>query len=47
MAQLNTAFGQDYGMVMAGALLAVLPLLVVFLLGARQFIGDIAKGAIK
>jgi len=47
MAQLNTAFGQDYGMVMAGALLAVLPLLIVFLIGARQFIGDIAKGAIK
>jgi len=46
-AQLNTAFGQDYGMVMAGALLAVLPLLIVFLIGARQFIGDIAKGAIK
>lgn len=47
MAQLNTAFGQDYGMVMAGALMAVLPLLLVFLLGAKQFIGDIAKGAIR
>lgn len=47
MAQLNTAFGQDYGMVMAGALLAVLPLLLVFLVGAKQFIGDIAKGAIR
>jgi cellobiose transport system permease protein len=47
MAQLNTAFGQDYGMVMAGALMAVLPLLLVFLIGAKQFIGDIAKGAIR
>lgn len=47
MAQLNTAFGQDYGMVMAGALMAVLPLLLVFLLGAKQFIGDIAKGSIR
>jgi cellobiose transport system permease protein len=46
-AQLNNAFGQDYGMVMAGALLSVLPLLIVFLIGARQFIGDIAKGAVK
>ncbi|MRG58774.1 ABC transporter permease subunit [Agromyces sp. CFH 90414] len=46
-AQLKSAFGQDYGMVMAGALLSVLPLLVVFLLGARQFVGDIAKGAIR
>lgn len=47
MSQLNTAHQTDYGMVMAGALLAVLPLLVVFLIGARQFIGDIAKGAIR
>jgi cellobiose transport system permease protein len=47
LAQLKSAFGQDYGMIMAGALMAVLPLLIVFLLGARQFVGDIAKGAIK
>ena len=47
MSQLNTAHGQDYGMVMAGALLSVVPLLFVFLLGAKQFIGDIAKGALK
>jgi cellobiose transport system permease protein len=47
LAQLKSAFGQDYGMIMAGALLAVVPLLVVFLIGARQFIGDIAKGAIR
>lgn len=47
LAQLKSAFGQDYGMIMAGALLATVPLLVVFLFGARQFIGDIAKGAIR
>ncbi|QIS43843.1 carbohydrate ABC transporter permease [Clavibacter capsici] len=47
MSQLNSAHGKDYGMVMAGALLAVIPLIVVFLVGARQFIGDIAKGALK
>ncbi|WP_205849899.1 carbohydrate ABC transporter permease [Nakamurella flava] len=47
MAQLNTTVKNDYGMVMAGALLAVLPLLVVFLVGAKQFMGDIAKGAVK
>jgi cellobiose transport system permease protein len=47
LAQLQAAFGQDYGMIMAGALLATVPLLVVFLFGARQFIGDIAKGAIR
>ena len=37
----------DYGMVMAGALLALVPLLIVFAIGARQIIGDLAKGAIK
>jgi cellobiose transport system permease protein len=47
LSQLQSAFGQDYGMIMAGALLATLPLVVVFLFGARQFIGDIAKGAIR
>jgi cellobiose transport system permease protein len=47
MSQLNSAHGKDYGMVMAGALLAVLPLIIVFLIGAKQFIGDIAKGALK
>jgi cellobiose transport system permease protein len=47
LAQLNSSFGQDYGMIMAGALVAVVPLLIVFLLGARQFIGNIAEGAVK
>jgi cellobiose transport system permease protein len=47
MAQLNRTYGFEYGLVMAGALLTVLPLLVVFVLGARQFIGDIARGAVK
>lgn len=47
LAQLNTTVKNDYSMVMAGALLAVLPLLVVFLIGAKQFMGDIAKGAVK
>ncbi len=46
MSQLNSAHGKDYGMVMAGALLAVIPLIVVFLIGAKQFIGDIAKGGL-
>jgi cellobiose transport system permease protein len=40
-------FQADYGMVMAGALLAVIPLIVVFFIGARQFLSDLAAGAIK
>lgn len=47
MAQLNRTYGFEYGLVMAGALITVLPLIVVFVLGARQFIGDIARGAVK
>ncbi|MFE3169193.1 carbohydrate ABC transporter permease [Streptomyces sp. NPDC059224] len=48
LSQLNGTHGTtDYGMVMTGALLALVPLLVVFAVGARQIIGDLAKGAIK
>jgi cellobiose transport system permease protein len=48
LSQLNGTHGTtDYGMVMTGALLALLPLLIVFAVGARQIIGDLAEGAIK
>ncbi|MET8975450.1 carbohydrate ABC transporter permease [Streptomyces sp. NPDC004539] len=48
LSQLNGSHGTtDYGMVMTGALLALVPLLIVFAIGARQIIGDLAKGAIK
>ena len=48
LAQLNVNFGrQDYAMVMAGVLLAVVPLVLVFALFARQFIADAAKGALR
>jgi cellobiose transport system permease protein len=48
LSQLNVGHGrQDYSMVMAGALLAVIPLLVVFLLFARQFVADATKGAVR
>ncbi len=47
MAQLNRTHGSDYCMVMAGALLTVAPLLIVFLIGAKQFVGDALKGAVR
>jgi cellobiose transport system permease protein len=47
LAQLNTAHGTDFSMVMAGALLAVVPLMVVFALFARNFIADATKGALR
>ena len=46
LSQLNGAHGTtDYGMVMTGALLALIPLLIVFAIGARQIIGDLAQGS--
>ena len=47
LAQLNGLYATDYSMVMAGTLLAAVPLIIVFLFGARQFIADLAAGAIK
>ncbi len=47
LSQLNGIYNTDYAMVMAGTLMATLPLVVMFLLVSRQFISDIAAGAIK
>ncbi len=47
LAQLNTAHGTDYSMVMAGALLALLPVVGIFLLFARQFVSGTIKGALR
>ena len=44
---LNSLYLTDYGMVMAGALISVLPLIGVFIIGSRHFIANIAAGAIK
>ncbi|ANP26775.1 carbohydrate ABC transporter permease [Dermabacter vaginalis] len=47
LSQLKTAHGSDYGMLMASALIAVVPLIIVFIIGAKQFIAGIAEGALK
>lgn len=47
LAQLQGVYQTDYAMIMAGTLMATLPLIVIFILGARQFIGNIAAGAVK
>ncbi|MFE5324034.1 carbohydrate ABC transporter permease [Paenibacillus sp. NPDC056579] len=47
LSQLNGIYKTDYAMVMAGTLMATLPLVVMFLFVSRQFISDIAAGAIK
>ncbi|KPI22641.1 hypothetical protein OK074_7179 [Actinobacteria bacterium OK074] len=47
LANLNVAHNTDYAVVMAGALMSVVPLIVVFLIGARHFLRDLAAGAAK
>ncbi|WP_045516358.1 carbohydrate ABC transporter permease [Neobacillus niacini] len=47
LSQLNGIYNTDYGLVMAGTLLATLPLIIIFMFVSRQFISGIAAGAIK
>ena len=47
LSQLNSIYSTDYGMVMAGALISVVPLIGVFIIGSRHFIANIAAGALK
>jgi cellobiose transport system permease protein len=47
LSQLNSAHGLDYSRIMTGALLAVAPLVVMFVLFARNFVADLAKGAVR
>lgn len=47
LSQLNGIYNTDYGMVMAGTLLATIPLIIIFAIFSRQFISGIAEGAIK
>ncbi|GAB3451143.1 carbohydrate ABC transporter permease [Kineococcus endophyticus] len=47
LAQLNSVYTTDYGMIMAGAVVSVVPLIGIFLIGSRHFIANIAAGALK
>ncbi|NAZ82901.1 ABC transporter permease subunit [Kineococcus sp. R8] len=47
LAQLNVARGENLPVVLAGALMAMVPLIAVFLLFARQFVSDAVKGAVR
>lgn len=47
LSTLNSVYSTDYGSVMAGALISVVPLIGVFLIGSRHFIANIAAGALK
>jgi cellobiose transport system permease protein len=47
LASLSSVYATDYGMIMAGAVIAVVPLIGVFIIGSRHFIANIAAGALK
>ncbi|WP_371583650.1 hypothetical protein [Streptomyces sp. NBC_01314] len=47
LAHLNAPHDTDYSLVMAGALMSAVPLIIVFLFGARHFLRDLAAGATK
>ncbi|WP_438763764.1 carbohydrate ABC transporter permease [Enterococcus sp. AZ194] len=47
LAQLKGLYSVDYSLVMAGTLLATIPLLVIFLFGSKQLIAGLTAGAVK
>ena len=47
IAQLKSVYAQDYGLLMAGTLLSIAPVLVLFLLLQREYISGLTAGAIK
>ena len=47
LSSLNGIYVTDYAIVIAWTLLAVIPLIILFLFVSKQFISDIAAGAIK
>lgn len=47
LASLNSLHFVEYGMLMAGALLSVIPMLILFVLLHRQFVEGLTHGAVK
>jgi multiple sugar transport system permease protein len=47
IAQLRGAYGQDYGLIMAGTVVSVVPVLVLFLMLQKEFIAGLTSGAVK
>lgn len=45
--QLRGVYGQDYGMIMAGTLVSIAPVLCLFLLLQKEFIAGLTAGAVK
>ena len=47
LSQLQSAKYVDYSVVLSGAVLATLPLLIIFILAGRQLVSGIMAGAVK
>jgi ABC-type glycerol-3-phosphate transport system permease component len=47
VAQLRGVYYQEYGLLMAGTLLAIVPVLGLFLMLQREFISGLTSGAVK
>ncbi|MEK4565086.1 carbohydrate ABC transporter permease [Alkalihalobacillus sp. FSL R5-0424] len=47
LSQLNGVYDTDYAMIMAGTLMATLPLIILFIIFSRQFMAGVAEGAVK
>lgn len=47
VAQLRSEYGQDYGMLMAGTLVSILPVMALFLMLQREFVEGLTSGAVK
>jgi len=47
IAQLKSTYYQDYGLLMAGTLVSVVPLMMLFLVLQKEFIAGLTSGAVK
>ena len=47
IAQLKNMYSQDYGLLMAGTLVSIAPVLALFLLLQREFIAGLTSGSVK
>ncbi|MFB5663373.1 carbohydrate ABC transporter permease [Alteribacillus sp. HJP-4] len=47
LAQLNGVYDTDYALIMAGTLMATLPLIILFIIFSKQFMAGVAEGAVK
>ena len=44
---MRDVYSQDYGMLMAGTLVSILPVMALFLLLQKEFIAGLTSGAVK